>query len=106
MRLELCRRRVRVDLTQIESPHSRLLCQCWDAKAFRRAIPSRELLRPGAAQIRVRLELGGGAHRNARLVMLRQASRWKIDDMFSSDYPRGLKQALRDTIAADERLKK
>ena len=38
--------------------------------------------------------------------MKREGAVWKIDDMFSSDYPHGLKQALRETIAADEKLPK
>jgi hypothetical protein len=30
---------------------------------------------------------------------------WKVDDLFAAGMPDGLKQALRETIAADEALK-
>ena len=80
------------------------LCQDWDARRFRAAVVSKRLVRPGLVEVATRINLGEGASRTPRLMMKREATGWKIDDMFSSDYPRGLKQALRETIAADEKL--
>jgi len=79
------------------------LCQDWDAEAFRARLLSSEVVRPDAARVRVQLDLGSGVTRETRLNMLRQAGQWKIDDLFAADFPRGLKQALRETIAKDSR---
>ena len=82
------------------------LCQDWEPRRFRASIVSKRAVRPGYVETAVRINLGEGSARTARLEMKREASGWKIDDMFSSDFPRGLKQALRETIAADEKLPK
>ena len=82
------------------------LCQDWEPRRFRIAVASKRLMRPGNVEVAVRINLGDGPSRTARLEMKREGAGWKIDDMFSTDYPRGLKQALRETIAADEKLPK
>lgn len=82
------------------------LCQDWEPRGFRATVVSRRLVRPGFVEVGLRINLGEGSRRTARLELKREASGWKIDDMISSDYPRGLKQALRETIAADEKLPK
>jgi hypothetical protein len=82
------------------------LCQDWEPRQFRATVVSKRAVRPGLVETSVRINLGGGTTRTARLEMKREGPAWKIDDMFSSDYPRGLKQALRETIAADEKLPK
>ncbi len=82
------------------------LCQDWDARTFRATILTREVLAPDRVQYRLRLNLGWHARRDERLVFRREARGWRLDDLYASDYPRGLKQALRETIAADEKLPK
>lgn len=80
------------------------LCQDWEPSRFAAVVAAKRLVRPGAVEATVRINLGEGAQRTARLMMKQEAGAWKIDDMISSDYPRGLKQALRETIAADRKL--
>ena len=82
------------------------LCQDWDPRRFRATVVSKRIVRPGLVEAALRINLGEGTPRTARLQMKREGAVWKIDDMFSSDYPHGLKQALRETIAADEKLPK
>ena len=82
------------------------LCQDWDHAKFRVTTLSRQRLGQAAAEVRLRIDLGNGQRRDARLRLLREAAGWRIDDLFASDFPRGLKQALRETIAADEKLPK
>ncbi|MEO6717804.1 MAG: DUF3828 domain-containing protein [Novosphingobium sp.] len=82
------------------------LCQDWTPRRFRATVVSKRSVRPGSIEAALRINLGEGSTRTARLQMKREGSGWKIDDMFSSDYPHGLKQALRETIAADEKLPK
>ena len=82
------------------------LCQDWEPRHFRATVASKRLVRPGLVEVAMRINLGEGSARAARLEMKREGPGWKIDDMFSTDYPRGLKQALRETIAADEKLPK
>lgn len=52
------------------------------------------------------IDLGHGPPREARLVFKKEANDWRIDNMFASDFPGGLKQTLRETIAEDEALRK
>lgn len=82
------------------------LCQDWEPRRFVAVVTAKRLLRPGIVEATVRINLGEGAARTARLQLKQEAGAWKIDDMISSDYPRGLKQALRETIAADRKLLK
>lgn len=82
------------------------LCQDWDHKRFRVTTLGREVQGPGLVQVRLRIDLGIGQTREARIRLRREAAGWRIDDLFASDFPRGLKQALRETIAEDEKLPK
>ncbi len=82
------------------------LCQDWDHKRFRVTTLSRQPLGPGAVEVRLRIDLGIGQARETRIRFRREAQGWRIDDLFASDFPRGLKQALRETIAEDEKLLK
>lgn len=82
------------------------LCQDWNPKRFRVTTLGRRSLGPGAAELRLRIDLGVGQTREMRLHLRREPPGWRIDDLFASDFPRGLKQALRETIAEDERLPK
>ena len=82
------------------------LCQDWEPRHFRATVATKRALRPGMVEVSLRINLGEGSVRTARLDMKREGPGLKIDDMFSSDYLRGLKQALRETIAADEKLPK
>lgn len=86
------------------------LCQCqdWDARRFKVAIGAREALSPGVAQVAVEIDLGFGEVRDlrgARLLFRKEGAAWKLDDIFAKDsFPKGLKQALRETIREDETL--
>ncbi len=82
------------------------LCQDWNPKKFRVVTRSRQHLGQGAAEVRLRIDLGIGQTRDIRLVFRQEAGSWRIDEFFASDFPHGIKQALRETIAADERLPK
>ena len=80
-------------------------CQDWDRKAFRATVTGKRPLRPGLVSVQVRLALGASAQVSERLVLRREGPGWRVDDIFASDLPHGLKQALRTTIAADLRRK-
>jgi hypothetical protein len=82
------------------------LCQDWDHTKFRVTTLNRQPLGPGAAEVRLAIQLGNGQRREGRLRLLKEAAGWRIDDLFASDFPRGLRQALRETIAEDEKLPK
>ena len=82
------------------------LCQDWEPSRFVASVTAKRLVRPGTVEASVRINLGEGTPRTARLLMKLEGAVWKIDDMISSDYPRGLKQTLRETIAADAKLRK
>lgn len=77
------------------------LCQDWDAAKFRAAVIDRTATAPGTAQVRVRVSIGFGEAQVERLSFRREGGRWKLDDMVARDFPRGIKQALRETIAAN-----
>jgi hypothetical protein len=62
----------------------------------------------GTADANVTLNLGTGGPEAERPMQLRfrpEGGGWKVDDLFADAMPDGLKQALRETIAADEALK-
>lgn len=82
------------------------LCQCqdFDHKAFQAKTlvvwrPSRDVVK-----VSMELNLGHGVPRSARLTMARQGGEWRLDDIHGPDFPKGLKQKLRETIAEDEKL--
>jgi hypothetical protein len=85
------------------------LCQCqdWDGDAFQARIESIAMPEPGVAEVALSLDLGFGteSERQERLLLRREGDAWKIDEIFAESFPEGLKQALRETIAADEALK-
>lgn len=87
------------------------LCQCQDLDETRfRAVPgARRMVAADTAEIDVKIDLGftGVADpREARLIFKREGGGWKLDDIFAKEsFPRGLKQALRETIAEDEALR-
>jgi hypothetical protein len=77
-------------------------CLCQDWQRLRARVTGRELLGPNRASLRVHVDLGSGQTRNLRMIFVRERGRWKLDDLFATrEFPRGLKQALRETIAAD-----
>ena len=79
-------------------------CQDWEPAAFRLTITRRERLHSGAARVAVRFALDGGTTRTARLVFVKEAGTWRVDDLFTPDMPAGFRQTLRQTIAEDEAL--
>jgi hypothetical protein len=79
------------------------LCQDWNPRAFRVTTLDRRAVRAGVAELKVRIDLGNGQQREARLVMAREGRAWRIADLFASDFPGGLQAALRETIAGHER---
>ena len=86
------------------------LCQCQDRepKGFTVRYDSIEVNPNGTADANVTLNLGTGgpeAERPMKLVFKPEGGAWKLDDLFAEDLPKGLKQALHETIAEDEALK-
>lgn len=82
------------------------LCQDFDERKFRAAPGQSRLLKPDVAEVTVRIDLGFDEPRTERLIFAKEAGAWRLDDFFADpDFPRGLKQKLRDTIAEDEALK-
>jgi len=86
------------------------LCQCQDRdpKGFTVRFDSFEDGPDGTVEANVTLNLGTGGPDAERPMQLRfkpEGGAWKLDDLFAADMPNGLKQALRETIAADEALK-
>jgi hypothetical protein len=83
------------------------LCQCqdWDAEAFKANVVSRRALPDGSAELVVKIDLGFGDPkdiRDARMIFRHEAGGWKLDDIFAEEsFPKGVKQQLRETIAAD-----
>ena len=84
------------------------MCQDWEASKFRVNIGARRMLRRNVAQVQVGVDLGTGfERRNMRLVFNREGRSWKLDNIYARNgFERGLKVALRRTIAADEKLLK
>ena len=78
------------------------MCQDFDAKAFRVIPRSHMPLGGDAAEVAIRIELGWNQFRDARMQFRREAGNWRLDDLYGADFPRGLKQKLRETIAEDE----
>ncbi len=82
------------------------LCQCqeWDSSSFIATITGTPLHTPSDAQLDVAVDLGVGpaaeATRQLRLVLKREEGAWKLDDIVADSFPGGLKQALREAIAA------
>jgi len=83
-------------------------CQDWDEKKFKVTPRGRAVLPGGTAEVSVKIDLGfDDIHdvRDARLIFRKEGAAWKLDDLFAPQaFPKGLKQALRDTIVEDEKL--
>jgi hypothetical protein len=82
------------------------LCQCqeWDSTGFTATIVGTEMHGKDAADLDIAVDLGFAdgrdSARSLRLNLKREGDVWKIDDIVAASFPRGLKQALRDAIAA------
>lgn len=78
------------------------LCQCqdWDASTFSTEVIE-SAIEGDAATARVRIVVFPGAQHEATFTLLREGDTWKIDDMVASDYPEGLRKALRDAAAGN-----
>lgn len=83
------------------------LCQDYDNKKFHAAPGAHRDVSPGVVEVTVRVDVGFDEPRNERMVFKREAAGWRLDDILEAEqFPRGLKQALRDTIATDEALRR
>ena len=86
------------------------LCQCqdWNEEAFTATITSIDATSTDLAEVEVDVDLGFAAAdaslRRERLLLKREDGVWKLDDLVAESFPAGLKQALRETIAADKTL--
>jgi hypothetical protein len=80
------------------------LCQDWDKAKFRAVLGKVEQRGRGEVRAHVRLDLGWDTVRQMQLVMVRQGGEWLVDDIVAADFPDGLKQALRETIAENRKL--
>ena len=82
------------------------LCQCqeWDGLGFQATIVSIGMASENVAEVDVSVDLGVGggpeAARAVRLITTREEGAWKVDDMVADSFPTGLKQVMRETIAA------
>lgn len=86
------------------------LCQCqdWDAGAFQATIVSVEMVDGDTAEVRLSIDLGFGGPEDVRpatLTLKREQDAWQIDEIVAESFPAGLREALRETIAADEALR-
>jgi len=80
------------------------LCQDWDSRAFKTTIVSSEMKGADAAHVMVDVAVFGTEARRAAFDFKREDGVWKIDELTAEGMEKGLKQALRDTIAKDEAL--
>ena len=80
------------------------LCQDWDPKKFTAVPRGHRQLPGGVVEVTMAIDLGNGQQRSARFLLRREGAEWRIDNLFAQDFPRGLQQALRETIAVDEKL--
>jgi len=83
------------------------LCQCldWEPHAFAVTMTSIGMVSDDVAEVELTVDLGFGGPEDTRaetLTFKREDGVWKIDEMVSLEFPDGLKQALRETIAVDE----
>jgi hypothetical protein len=80
-------------------------CQDWDQQKFSVTSGLPSTLSEGLVEVEARVDLGfdgEGGIRTLRLIFRREGKGWMLDDMFADSFPDGLKQALRETIVADE----
>ncbi|MBU6394935.1 MAG: DUF3828 domain-containing protein [Sphingomonadales bacterium] len=84
------------------------VCQCqdWDPYFFRATVISKRSLAADRIEVRVMIRLEPRTSQQAQIVLQRERGRWLIDEMFSPDFKRGLRAAIRDTIAEDIELSK
>jgi len=85
------------------------LCQCqdWNNRRFLASIVAIGMDVDGRSEVDVIIDLGisrRDATRAARLILKREQGEWKVDEIIGDDFPDGLRQALHETIAADEAL--
>lgn len=81
------------------------MCQDWDHTKFRVTVGAHRRLRANVVQVRVAVDLGTSERRDLRLVFNREGRSWKLDNIYARHgFENGLKRALHQTIAADERL--
>jgi hypothetical protein len=86
------------------------LCQCqdWNEEEFTATITSIDVTAPDVAEVEIDVDLGfadpASSVRRERLILKREGDAWKVDDLLAEALPAGLKQALRETIAADKAL--
>jgi hypothetical protein len=82
------------------------LCQCQelDSTGFTARIERTEMHGKDSADLDIAVDLGFAdaqdSARSLRLLLKRESEVWKIDDILAASFPRGLKQALREAIAA------
>lgn len=77
------------------------LCECqdWDSKAFKLAIQPHGPVTDAKAEVSAKIDLGFNESRDERFLMVKEGKRWKVDDIFSESFPKGLKVALNEAIA-------
>ncbi|MBO9602674.1 MAG: DUF3828 domain-containing protein [Novosphingobium sp.] len=81
------------------------LCECqdWDSSAFKLTIEPHDSLVGDRVEVKARIDLGEGdgddESRDERLLMVKEDGAWKLDDLFSESFPKGLKAALKAAIA-------
>ncbi|WEK47589.1 MAG: DUF3828 domain-containing protein [Candidatus Andeanibacterium colombiense] len=77
------------------------LCECqdWDSSAFKLVIQPHPAPADGKAEVTAKIELGFDETRSERFLMVKEGGAWKVDDIFSEAFPKGLRAALKAAIA-------
>lgn len=77
------------------------LCECqdWDSKAFKLTIQPHGPVTDGKAEVSAKIDIGFDESRDERFLMVKEGDGWKVDDLFSESFPKGLKVALQEAIA-------
>ena len=74
-------------------------CQDWDSSAFKARRTAVKALGPDRIEVSVSVLIGEGVTRRQRLVLVKEAGRWMIDDLFSSTVPKGMRADIRRELA-------
>jgi hypothetical protein len=74
-------------------------CQEYDTKYFRVKQNNINSLGSGKIEADIQLQITQTDTRKIRFMMVKEKGRWKVDDMFTDDDAKGLKQTLSEQIA-------
>ncbi len=78
------------------------LCQCqdYDFAAFKVTRKSYKTITTNKVRATITMDLGSNEKRKTDLILVRERGQWEIDDVISTDFPNGVKSALKAEIEA------